>query len=156
MPVAYIPSTRDLYNDFIPYRWVENDSASFTPLTKPVSKIALMSSGGIMYRDQHALNDFRDRHHSVGQAAARGLCKFSARPSDRSARSTELQRRIVTNAMRAFETITTPATIGELPYVCERSIMGRDQLHQEMDAGAPVARRRRCARSKASEKFRRE
>src|SRR5260370_6225541 len=52
MPVAYIPRTRDLYNDFIPHRWVENDSAPFTPLTKPVSKIALMSSGGIMYRDQ--------------------------------------------------------------------------------------------------------
>ena len=29
----------------------------------------------------------------------------------------ELQRRIVTDAMRAFETITTPATIVELPYV---------------------------------------
>ena len=54
MPVAYIPRTRDLYNDFIPYRWVENDSAPFTPLTKPISKckIALMSSGGVMYRDQ--------------------------------------------------------------------------------------------------------
>jgi hypothetical protein len=29
----------------------------------------------------------------------------------------ELQRRIVTDAMRAFETTTTPATIVELPYV---------------------------------------
>lgn len=54
MPIAYIPRTRDLYDDFIPYRWVENDSAPFTPLTKPINKckIALMSSGGIMYRDQ--------------------------------------------------------------------------------------------------------
>jgi D-proline reductase (dithiol) PrdB len=54
MPIAYIPRTRDLYSDFTPYRWVQNDSAPFTPLTKPLgkSKIALMSSGGIMYRDQ--------------------------------------------------------------------------------------------------------
>jgi hypothetical protein len=29
----------------------------------------------------------------------------------------DLQRAIVTDAMRAFETITTPATIVELPYV---------------------------------------
>ena len=29
----------------------------------------------------------------------------------------ELQRKIVTDAMRAFETITTPGTIVELPYV---------------------------------------
>lgn len=54
MPVDYIPRTRELYGDFIPYRWVVNESAPFTPLTKPVAdcKIALMSSGGFMYRDQ--------------------------------------------------------------------------------------------------------
>jgi D-proline reductase (dithiol) PrdB len=54
MPVDYIPRTRELYSDFIPYRWVVNESAPFTPLTKPVAdcKIALMSSGGFMYRDQ--------------------------------------------------------------------------------------------------------
>jgi len=54
MPVAYIPRTRDLYSDFTPYRWVENESAPFTPLTKPVAqcRIAMISSGGIMYRDQ--------------------------------------------------------------------------------------------------------
>jgi D-proline reductase (dithiol) PrdB len=54
MPVAYIPRTRDLYDEFTPYRWVENDSAPFTPLTKPIAecRVALISSGGIMYRDQ--------------------------------------------------------------------------------------------------------
>jgi D-proline reductase (dithiol) PrdB len=54
MPVEYIPRTRDLYSDFIPYRWVENDSAPFTALTKPISecRVAMISSGGIMYRDQ--------------------------------------------------------------------------------------------------------
>jgi D-proline reductase (dithiol) PrdB len=54
MPVAYIPRTRDLYSDFTPYRWVENDFAPFMPLTKPVAecRIAMLSSGGIMYRDQ--------------------------------------------------------------------------------------------------------
>jgi D-proline reductase (dithiol) PrdB len=55
MPVAYIPRTRELYSDFTPYRWVVNtDKPSWTPLTKPISrcKVALMSSGGILYRDQ--------------------------------------------------------------------------------------------------------
>ena len=54
MPVEYIPRTRELYSDFTPYRWVQNESAPFTPLTKPIaeSRIALISSGGIMYRDQ--------------------------------------------------------------------------------------------------------
>ena len=55
MPVAYIPRTRDLYSDFIPYRWVENDDLpAFTALPKPLAecKVALISSGGIMYRDQ--------------------------------------------------------------------------------------------------------
>jgi len=55
MPVAYIPRTRDLYSDFIPYRWVENDDApAFAPLPKPLAqcRVALISSGGIMYRDQ--------------------------------------------------------------------------------------------------------
>jgi D-proline reductase (dithiol) PrdB len=55
MPVAYIPRTRDLYSDYIPYRWVENDDLpAFTPLPKPLAecKVALISSGGIMYRDQ--------------------------------------------------------------------------------------------------------
>jgi D-proline reductase (dithiol) PrdB len=54
MPVDYIPRTRELYGDFTPYRWVVNESVPFTPLTKPIAecKVALMSSGGIMYRDQ--------------------------------------------------------------------------------------------------------
>jgi hypothetical protein len=33
----------------------------------------------------------------------------------------DLQRRIVTDAMRAFDTITTPETIVELPYVWDPS-----------------------------------
>lgn len=55
MPVDYIPRTRELYSDFAPYRWVVNsDAPPWTPLSKPIaqSKVALMSSGGIMYRDQ--------------------------------------------------------------------------------------------------------
>jgi len=55
MPVDYIPRTRELYSDYNnPYRWVTNESVPWTPLRKPVaqSKIALISSGGIMYRDQ--------------------------------------------------------------------------------------------------------
>ena len=55
MPVAYIPRTRDLYSGFTPYRWVENDGLPpFMPLLKPIAecKVALISSGGVMYRDQ--------------------------------------------------------------------------------------------------------
>lgn len=56
MPVAYIERTRELYSDFKPYRWVDNSNQPipFTPLTKPPSqcKVALISSGGMMYRDQ--------------------------------------------------------------------------------------------------------
>jgi len=55
MPVEYIPRTRELYRAFTPYRWVVNtDTPPWAPLTKPISqcKVALMSSGGILYRDQ--------------------------------------------------------------------------------------------------------
>jgi D-proline reductase (dithiol) PrdB len=54
MPIDYIPRTRELYSDFKPYRWVVNETAPWTPLGKPIRecRLALMSSGGIMYRDQ--------------------------------------------------------------------------------------------------------
>ena len=67
----------------------------------------------------------------------------------------ELQRRIVTDAMRAFETIATPATIVELPYVWDANdrILGRHRLHQGLDAGASVARSRRRPRSRAPGKI---
>jgi D-proline reductase (dithiol) PrdB len=55
MPVAYIPRTRELYREYPPYRWVVNeDTPPWTPLSKPISrcKVALISSGGILYRDQ--------------------------------------------------------------------------------------------------------
>ena len=55
MPVAYIPRTRELYNAYTPYRWVMNEEPpSWTPLKKPLAecKVALMSSGGVLYRDQ--------------------------------------------------------------------------------------------------------
>jgi len=41
----------------------------------------------------------------------------------------ELQRRIVTDAMRAFETITTPAAIVELSYVWDAN----DQSWEDID-----------------------
>ena len=55
MPVAYIPRTRELYNAYTPYRWVMNEEPPpWTPLKKPLAecKVALMSSGGVLYRDQ--------------------------------------------------------------------------------------------------------
>jgi D-proline reductase (dithiol) PrdB len=55
MPVEYIPRTRELYRNYPPYRWVVNsDVPPWTPLPRPISecKVALISSGGILYRDQ--------------------------------------------------------------------------------------------------------
>lgn len=55
MPIEYIPRTRELYRAFAPYRWVVNtDPPPWTPLRKPIaqSKLALIGSGGILYRDQ--------------------------------------------------------------------------------------------------------
>jgi D-proline reductase (dithiol) PrdB len=55
MPVDYIPRTRELYKNFAPYRWIVNsDPPPWTSLSKPIArcKVALMSSGGILYRDQ--------------------------------------------------------------------------------------------------------
>jgi D-proline reductase (dithiol) PrdB len=55
MPIDYIPRTRELYRSFSPYRWVLNaDTPPWTPLRKPLaqSKVALISSGGILFRDQ--------------------------------------------------------------------------------------------------------
>ncbi|HXR25991.1 MAG TPA: glycine/sarcosine/betaine reductase selenoprotein B family protein [Candidatus Binataceae bacterium] len=55
MLVEYIPRTRELYNSYTPYRWVVNsDTPPWIPLVKPLAdcKVALMSSGGILYRDQ--------------------------------------------------------------------------------------------------------
>ncbi len=55
MPIDYIPRTRELYSEYAPYRWVVNEDAPpWTPLRKPLSqcKLALMSSGGILYRGQ--------------------------------------------------------------------------------------------------------
>jgi D-proline reductase (dithiol) PrdB len=55
MAVEYIPRTRELYRDFAPYRWAVNvDTPPWTPLSKPIAqcKIALMTSGGILYRSQ--------------------------------------------------------------------------------------------------------
>jgi D-proline reductase (dithiol) PrdB len=54
MPIDYIPRTRELYGEYAPYRWVVNETVPWTPLQKPLSqcRIALISSGGIVYRDQ--------------------------------------------------------------------------------------------------------
>ena len=74
MPVAYIPRTRDLYSDFSPYRWVENpDQPSFTPLAKPIAqcKVALISSGGIMYRDQPRFHHEDASYRRIPKSATR-------------------------------------------------------------------------------------
>ncbi|HLW72060.1 MAG TPA: glycine/sarcosine/betaine reductase selenoprotein B family protein [Candidatus Binataceae bacterium] len=55
MPVEYIPRTRELYKQYAPYKWVVNaDPPPWTPLRKPIAqcRVALMTSGGLLYRDQ--------------------------------------------------------------------------------------------------------
>jgi D-proline reductase (dithiol) PrdB len=74
MPVAYIPRTRELYSDFTPYRWVENDGVPpFTPLKKPIAecKVALISSGGIMYRDQPRFHREDPSYRRIPKSATR-------------------------------------------------------------------------------------
>ena len=53
-PIAYIPRTREMYADLPPYRWVVNDDAPWTPLTKPVDRcrVGLLSSGGVHHVSQ--------------------------------------------------------------------------------------------------------
>lgn len=52
--IRYIPRTRDLYSSHTPYRWVENDDAPWTPLSKPLnqSRVALASSSGVYLNTQ--------------------------------------------------------------------------------------------------------
>lgn len=74
MPVAYIARTRELYNAFTPYRWVVNeDLPPWTPLRKPIahSKVALISSGGIMYRDQPRFHREDASYRCIPKNAAR-------------------------------------------------------------------------------------
>ena len=55
MPVEYIPRTRELYSGYKPYRWVVNEAMPpWAPLRKPLaqSKLAMIGSGGLLYRDQ--------------------------------------------------------------------------------------------------------
>ncbi len=73
MPVEYIPRTRELYSGFTPYRWVVNDAAPWTPLRKPLAecKVALMSSGGIMYRDQPRFHREDTSYRRIPKSARR-------------------------------------------------------------------------------------
>jgi D-proline reductase (dithiol) PrdB len=74
MPVAYIPRTRELYSDYTPYRWViNNDRPPWTPLTKPIAecRVALMSSGGLLYRDQPRFHREDASYRRIPKDAAR-------------------------------------------------------------------------------------
>jgi D-proline reductase (dithiol) PrdB len=73
MPVDYIPRTRELYSDFTPYRWVVNDTVPFTPLSKPIAecRVALISSGGIMYRDQPRFHHEDASYRRIPKSATR-------------------------------------------------------------------------------------
>ncbi len=72
-PIEYIPRTRELYSAHEPYRWVRNEDAPWTPLTKPVSRcrVALASSAGIYHVGQspfHTRDDTSIREIPKGAA----------------------------------------------------------------------------------------
>lgn len=71
MPIAYIPRTRELYSSYAPYRWVVNETAPWTPLKKPLKscKLALIGSGGILYRDQPRFHGDDTSYRRIPKAA---------------------------------------------------------------------------------------
>jgi D-proline reductase (dithiol) PrdB len=73
MPIEYIPRTRELYSDYSHYRWVVNETVPWTPLSKPLARcnLALMSSGGIMYRDQPRFHREDASYRRIPKDAAR-------------------------------------------------------------------------------------
>lgn len=74
MPIEYIPRTRQLYSAHAPYRWVVNEEPPpWTALPKPLArcKVALMSSGGILYRDQPRFHREDTSYRLVPKSATR-------------------------------------------------------------------------------------
>jgi D-proline reductase (dithiol) PrdB len=71
MPIAYIPRTRELYSSYTPYRWVVNETVPWTPLKKPLKscKLALIASGGILYRDQPRFHGDDTSYRRIPKAA---------------------------------------------------------------------------------------
>jgi D-proline reductase (dithiol) PrdB len=114
MPVEYIPRTRELYSRYTPYRWVVNsDTPPWTPLRKPIAqcKVALMSSGGILYRDQPRFHredaNYREIPKSATQADL-GVWHFGYRTAD-----AEADHNCVFPLARMRE-LEADGTIGEL------------------------------------------
>src|SRR5260370_10847994 len=74
MALDYIPRTRELYRSFNnPYQWVANDDVPWTPLKKRIAdcKIALMSSGGILWRDQPRFHREDASYRRISKPATR-------------------------------------------------------------------------------------
>jgi D-proline reductase (dithiol) PrdB len=73
MPIDYIPRTRELYSQFEPYRWVVNERVPWTPLSQPIARcrLALMSSGGILYRDQPRFHREEATYRRIPKSARR-------------------------------------------------------------------------------------
>lgn len=87
MPVEYIPRTRELYREYAPYRWVVNETAPWTPLRKPIAecKLAMISSGGLLYRDQPRFHREDASYRRIPKAARRdelGIWHFGYRSAD--------------------------------------------------------------------------
>src|SRR5579863_3324389 len=88
MPVAYIPRTRELYSAHEPYRWaVNSEPPPWTPLRKPLAqcKVALMSSGGVLYRDQPRFHREDASYRLIPKSATEdelGIWHFGYRTAD--------------------------------------------------------------------------
>lgn len=114
MPVDYIPRTRELYSSYSPYRWVVNtDTPPWTPLRKPIAqcKVALMSSGGLLYRDQPRFHREDATYRAIPKNATQAdlaIWHFGYRTAD-----AEADHNCVFPLARMRE-LETDGTIGEL------------------------------------------
>ena len=114
MPVEYIPRTRELYSGYKPYQWVVNsEPPPWTPLAKPIAqcKVALMSSGGILYRDQPRFHREDASYRLIPKQATQAdldIWHFGYRTAD-----AELDHNCVFPLARMRE-LEADGTIGEL------------------------------------------
>ena len=60
--ISYIEITRSMFPDQPPYQWTSNESAPWTPISKPLkdSKVVLISSGGIYQKEHSPFNPIKN------------------------------------------------------------------------------------------------
>jgi D-proline reductase (dithiol) PrdB len=60
--VNYVEVTKAAFADQPPYQWTSNETAPWTPITKPLaeSKVVLIGSGGVYHKDQLPFNPVKN------------------------------------------------------------------------------------------------